>query len=148
MNNENVCREIEELISGYLDGELTQQDSQKVASHLQKCKDCQKLYQELNDIQVTIGSTLYSDINDKVIAQVINDLTTKRIEGLSWILILIGLISILTFGAYQFWFDTNISWPVRLMVSLLCGGGFGLFISVLRQKLFTRKNDKYRNVKL
>ena len=148
MNNVNVCIKIEELISGYLDGELTQQESQKVSNHLEQCKACQKAYQELNDLQVTISTISYPDIEDKKIDKIMNDLTTKRIEGLSWFLIVTGLIMILTFGIYQFWFDRSISWPVRLIVSLLCGGGFGLFISVLRQKLFTRKKDKYRNVKL
>ena len=32
---------VDELLSGYIDGELTQQDSQRVALHCETCAECQ-----------------------------------------------------------------------------------------------------------
>ena len=35
-----LCSSIEAKLSGYLDGELTQQESQRVHNHLQQCEQC------------------------------------------------------------------------------------------------------------
>ena len=56
--------------------------------------------------------------------------------------------TLIGFAIYAFWIDTSMPWYHKLAMSLIWGGGIGLFISVLRQRLIARKNDKYRRVKL
>jgi len=148
MSKLNDCSHIEVLISGYLDGELTQQESQKVAVHLAQCKVCQSSYQELKKLQTAIGKTPYAQMEAEQLNAILSDLTANRVERASWILITIGLVILLVFAIYHFWFDTSMAWYSKLAISLLWGGGIGLFVSVLRQRWISKKNDKYRKVEL
>lgn len=148
MSKLNDCSHIEVLISGYLDGELTQQESQKVAVHLAQCKTCQSSYQEIRGLQNAIGKTSYPQMEQDKLNAILNDLTANRAEVASWVLITIGLVILLVFAIYHFWLDASMAWYIKLSVSLLWGGGIGLFISVLRQRWISKKNDKYRKVEL
>ncbi len=148
MSKSNTCTHIEELISGYLDDELTQQEAQKVAIHLEQCQQCQQMYQQLQSLGHAVSNTSVIDIEPKKLDELVNDLTAKRIADISWFLIITGVVMAVVFAIYQFWLDTSMPWYSKLMVSLLWGGGIGLFISVLRQRLITRKTDKYNKVKL
>ena len=49
-----VDQHVGELLSGFVDGELTQQDNQFVNVHIQSCDNCQKTYSELLEMQTGI----------------------------------------------------------------------------------------------
>ena len=148
MNKSNHCQHIEILISGYLDDELTQQDSQKVAVHLAQCQACQNTYQELKALQDAVGKTSYAEMEQDKLHSLVNDLTSRRIEGLAWFSISAALVILVVFTSYHFWLDSSTPLYIKLAVSLLWGGGIGLFVSVLRQRWISKKDDKYRKVKL
>ena len=148
MNNTNDCQHIEVLISGYLDGELTQQESQKVALHLTQCEECLATYQGLKDLQQAIGKISCQEIEHDKLDAIVNDLTSRRIEGLAWFSIIAGLVVLIVFSLSSFWFDAGVAWYIKLAISFLWGGGIGLFVSVLRQRWISKKSDKYKKVKL
>lgn len=49
---EKSCKDIEEMLVDYADGQLSQSDSNKVAQHLAKCEECRKL---LDALQKSLG---------------------------------------------------------------------------------------------
>ncbi|MHC4583050.1 MAG: anti-sigma factor family protein [Planctomycetota bacterium] len=51
---EKLCEKIEEMLVDYADGQLTSGESNKVAEHLEKCKNCQKI---LNALQKSLELT-------------------------------------------------------------------------------------------
>jgi len=72
----------------------------------------------------------------------------NRLERrLAWILVSIGAMIVLFYGGYQavesILADHRQPWVVRIALLALLAGGVILFVSVLREKLFTRKTDKY-----
>ena len=44
---EKTCEEIKEILVDYADGQLSQSESNKVAEHLGKCKNCQRMLDAL-----------------------------------------------------------------------------------------------------
>ncbi|RME02407.1 MAG: zf-HC2 domain-containing protein [Planctomycetota bacterium] len=44
-----ACSHIQELVSGYMDGELTAPQTRLVERHLHSCQSCQEAYQELRE---------------------------------------------------------------------------------------------------
>jgi predicted anti-sigma-YlaC factor YlaD len=44
---EKSCKEIEQMLVDYADGQLSQGDSSKVAEHLTQCENCRQLYSGL-----------------------------------------------------------------------------------------------------
>ena len=43
----SACQSVQDLLSAYLDGELTSEEQTFVSTHLQSCEDCQAEYQQL-----------------------------------------------------------------------------------------------------
>ena len=148
MNKTDSCQHTEELLTGYLDGELTQQESQRVAVHIEQCEACRTTWQQLQQLQQAVKQTRYPNLEQEVLETVMNDLTSKRLQGVAWFALSAGLAMIVVFAIYAFWIDPAVPWYHKLAMSLIWGGGIGLFVSVLRQRLIARKSDKYRRVKL
>ena len=46
-----------EQLSGYLDGELTQQERQRVDLHLADCQDCAGMLRDLEDLRERMGQS-------------------------------------------------------------------------------------------
>jgi len=148
MSKSDSCQHVEELLTGYLDAELTQQESQRVAVHIGECPNCRQTYQQLQQLQDAVQKTHYPNMEQEALEKVMNDMTSKSIQGVAWFALSAGLAMIIAMAVYAFWVDTGMSWYEKLAMSLIWGGGIGLFISVLRQRLISRKTDKYRRVKL
>ncbi len=135
------------LVSGYLDGELTQGDAQRVRLHLDECDDCQRIADDLLQLQ---GTTMASKFQMPIDVQwdETPQTTTSRLFhkssigfGLTWLL---GIV------AYVVWQVATDRESVRLegvlVLSLYLGFGLVL-LSVLFDRLHTRKTDPYRKVK-
>ena len=148
MNKTDPCQHTEELLTGYLDGELTQQESQRVAVHIEQCEDCRKTLRQLQQLQQAVQETQYPNLEQEKLETMMNDLTSKSLQGIAWFALSAGLAMIIAFAVYAFWIDTGMPWYHKLAMSLIWGGGIGLFVSVLRQRLIALKTDKYRRVKL
>ena len=50
------CRQIDEMLSGYLDGELTQGDRQRVQLHLESCAKCRTAFDEMAELRVRMST--------------------------------------------------------------------------------------------
>lgn len=75
----------------------------------------------------------------------------NRLErGLSWILVSVGAIIVLSYSAYhalqEFIADSSMPLVVKWGVAALVLGGIMLLVSVLREKLLLRKHDRYKEV--
>ena len=56
----NCDRKFDEaLLTGYLDGALTQADDQRVRIHLEECADCRRLSDELRELRETTMTTRF-----------------------------------------------------------------------------------------
>jgi hypothetical protein len=136
------------LISGYLDGELTQQQRQRVDVHLAGCADCTDRLAELSVLRERVAGARLSRVGGDAWREHMNDMTVKVSRGIGWLLFLGGLLLIAGFGIYQFVIDTSMELLFKLMVSAVYLGLGALFVSVLRQRLVERKTDKYKDVEI
>ena len=148
MKNTSTCEHVGEQLSGFLDGELSQQNSQLISVHLSQCESCSKTYEQLKQIQGAVGETFYPNMEQQKMNAVLQDLTSKRMFDFAWFAIVSGVLICIVFGVYHFWLDPSISLFEKLAISLIWGGGIGLFLTVLRQRLIISKTDKYNKVDL
>ena len=59
------CQETELLISGYLDGELTQSDRQRVDLILEDCRQCNETHQEMKKFREGVGDIPFDKLTKK-----------------------------------------------------------------------------------
>ncbi|NVJ51565.1 MAG: zf-HC2 domain-containing protein [Gammaproteobacteria bacterium] len=142
------CEQVETLISGYIDDELTQQQSQQVFIHIESCAKCQALYQELKQIQSGLAAMEQATMKDSEIQQLMSDKWATTSGALGWLL-LIGSVSLIVgFIVVQFFANDQLSLAMKLFISAPIAGVLFLLLSVLRQRLIARKNDRYKGVDL
>lgn len=136
------------LISGYLDGELTQQQRQRVDVHLAGCAECNDRLAELAALRKRVSGARLGLVGEDVWREQMNDMTVKVSRGIGWLLFLGGLLLLAGFAIHEFVIDTSMDLFFKLLVSSVYLGLGALFVSVLRQRLVERKTDKYRDVEI
>jgi predicted anti-sigma-YlaC factor YlaD len=147
-SHSNQCLHIEELLSGYLDDELTQQQSQQVSAHIDTCPHCKQSYEQLASLQQEVNMMKMPEMETDRLDQIMNEPVAKATQSLGWVVLLIGIAIALVFALTSFYVDSSISMTQKLIISLIGGGLLGVFLSVVRQQWLARKTDKFKGVKL
>lgn len=148
MSKKNYCDEINSLLSGYVDGELTQQDSQRVSLHANECPKCSQAIEGLIQLKSLVkGADMKTPEHEKI-DEIMREPQAQLMQILGWFTLIIGVSIMLAFGITHFFLSPEISMVEKTVASLIWGGLVGLFLSVLRQQLIARKTDKYKGVKL
>jgi hypothetical protein len=148
MKDTRLCEHVGEQLSGFLDGELSQQEAQRISVHLSQCASCSQTYEQLKQIQGAVSETFYPNMEQQKMHAVLQDLTSRRMFDFAWFAIVSGVLISIVFGVYHFFLDSSIPLYGKIVMSLIWGGGIGLFLTVLRQRLIISKTDKYNKVDL
>lgn len=143
--------EIKTLIPAYLEGELDEKDRKLVEAHLAGCAECQQECEELGQLEEVLNKMAFKqpakDIWDVYWASVYNRLERR----IGWIFLSIGLIVLVFMGAYPTIADfiADPERPLVLKVGLLVfmAGGVIVFVSILREQLFFRKRERYKDIR-
>lgn len=135
----------EELLSGYLDGELTQAEEQRVRLHLEDHPEARAQLEEMRQMREATLSTTFRVPEDRQWDERPQGPASLLARGAGWVLVLAWAVAMVAFGLWQLG-----SGPRSFLVTLLaCGavGGFGLlFLSVLLDRVRAARTDRYRRV--
>ncbi len=142
------CQQIDELLSGYIDGELTQGSRQRVELHIGACGKCRQAYEELVRLQQNVGEMSFDQLSESEWSTIMNDLTVRSSRGTGWLLFIVGLVVVIVYGSYQFAVDDTVPALIRSSIAAIVFGIALLFVSVFRQRLIASKTDRYRDVEI
>lgn len=135
----------EALLSGYLDGELTQSEEQRVRIYLEDHPEARALFEEMRTMRETARETRFEVPDDLQWDERPRGPGSALSRGLGWLLVVIWLVGLSAFGLWQF-----ITSPENLLEKLLVVGGVAgfvlLFVSILLDRLKDSKTDRYRRV--
>lgn len=150
MINQNQIenRHVGEQLSGFIDGELTQQERQFVTLHCEVCADCRENLDRLRELRNRIGTAGLSEVGEDKWRESIDDSTVQLTRGIGWLSFIVGLLIVVGIALVGFLFSDDISVGMKLLMFAVYGGLAALFFSVLRQRLIERKTDKYKDVEI
>ena len=147
-DTEHTARHVGEQLSGYLDGELTQQNRQRVELHLAACAECSAMLTELDALRERMGRSNLSSRFEDQWRENMEDSGVQLSKGLGWLLAIGAGLIILGAIIVAFFSDSGISVTWKVIISAFYLGIAALFVSVLRQRLIERKTDKYKDVEI
>ncbi|MCP3998274.1 MAG: hypothetical protein GY722_24910 [bacterium] len=136
----------EALLSGYLDGELTQGDEQRVRLHLEECLECRSVTDELRKLREATMNTEFRIPEDTQWDETPRGAVSRLLHNFGWLVAGLWLAGV---AAYVVWQIATESESIRFegMLSFGLLLAFALIIlSALVDRLRTRKNDPYRKV--
>ena len=145
---QNNTDHVGELMSGYIDGELTQQDRQRVEVHCGACAQCRTTLEELKALRQAVGNARLSELGEDQWREQMADTTVKITRGIGWLMFIGGILVCSGIGLFAFFIESSLSLREKLLVAAIYGGLAVLFVSVLRQRLIERKSDKYKDVEI
>lgn len=136
------------LLSGFVDGELTQQQRQFVSLHCNNCETCREELARLQEVRERVGNATLSEVGEDKWRETMDDSTVQITRGIGWLIFIIGMLAIAGAGLMAFIFTNDMSIGMKLIFVGIYGGLALLLISVLRQRLIERKTDKYKDVEI
>ncbi len=133
------------LLSGWLDGALTQADEQRVRIHLEDCTECRAQVERMRQLREVTMSTEFRVPPDDQWSERPRTAGSRLSLGTGWIIVVVWALALAGYAAWELW--TSDEAPIEKL--LVFGGwtGFGLlFIGVLLDRLKAMKTDRYREV--
>jgi len=147
-NTPTIDEHVGALVSGYIDGELTQQQRQRVEIHCDRCAACRQELDKLKQLRDEVGRSRLSEYGEDKWRESMHDTTTKLSRGIGWLLLIGGALAVGGIILHGFITDPTLELHMKVIFGAIYGGLAVLFISVLRQRLIERKTDKYKDVEI
>lgn len=139
---------LEQLLSGYLDDELTQQQRQRVELLLESSPEHRTRLEELAGLREGIAGLKGPEPTAEQWSRMMSGLTRKTSRGLGWLFGIVGAVILAGFAAWQFSVDETVPALIKIGVLAVVLGVWFLFVSVLLDRLEARKTDRYKDVEL
>ncbi len=144
----HMDQHVGELLSGFVDGELTQQQRQRVMLHCECCDECQQILSELRALRERIGKACLSEVGEDQWRETMKNPSIQFCRLVACLLLISGLLVAAGIGLIAFLASDGMSVGAKLIVFAIYGGLALLLFSVLRQRLIERKTDKYKDVEI
>jgi len=146
------CDGMKILLSGLIDGELDAGQKKSAESHIVFCGGCREEYARLLKLKEVTDDMKYFDLPDKLWAGYWQGIYRRIERGIGWFLLSLGAAVIIAFGAWRFLndfiLDPRISVFLKIGVGALLSGLIILLVSIIRERLFIRKHDRYDEVEI
>jgi predicted anti-sigma-YlaC factor YlaD len=144
------CDEARLKLMEFLDGELAPAEVPRLEDHLAVCVDCrheEKLYRRLEEVTAEMANEEYPNVDIEVAWETIY----RRMErGIGWLIMSVGLIILLGYGAWQmlneFLLDPEVPVLVRFGTGAAVAGAIVLLISIGREVTTKSRSERYREV--
>lgn len=138
------------LMMAALDGEISRQEQEELEGLLSGDADLSEEWERLRRIKEATGMIGLAKPPEEVWGRYWESVYNKVERGIAWILGSVGAILLLSWGAWKgvmaLAADPDIPSVVKFGLLSLVIGAVVLFVSVAREKLFTRARDPYREV--
>ena len=139
-------KEIEVLLSGYLDGELTQQERQKVGVYLERDERYREILAELERVKTETERLHYEEPTSGDWKTIEKNLVQDVSRGLGWMILSIWAVAVTSYGLWELAAAPDEPLTSKLLVFGFFLGVALLFCSVLTQRIRESRTDKYKGV--
>ena len=138
------------LMMAALDGEISGEDRRELEQMLERDAELQEEWQRMTRLKEVTSSMSFREPPEEVWEEYWTSIYNRIERGIAWLLASIGAIVLLGYGAWR-WVeailgDQDLPVYVKLAIFGVALGLVILAVSMIREKLFTRKRDPYKEV--
>ena len=146
-----TCREYKDLMMGYLDNELDGVQVRILQEHLQSCAQCSAELEEFRELKEITDEVSLMEPEDRMWDQYWSGIYNRMERGIGWILLSIGAILLIIFGGFkmieEIINDPTIGFMLKAGLLIFIAAVAVLFVSVLRERIYLRKKNRYKDVR-
>ncbi len=138
----------DQLLTGYLDNELTQQDRQRVEQRMVNEPTYRKQFEDLTSLQTDIAGLDFQPNKTTQWSELAPDATSRTTRSLGWLSYIISTLFLVGYGLYEFIIaETENALVKTAVLGIFLGLGL-LLVSVIKQRLVESKTDRYKDVQI
>ena len=138
------------LMMAALDNELSSVEQAELERLLSSDKDLNREWDRLRAVKEVTKTMTFREPPEEVWDTYWVSVYNRAERSLGWLLISVGLIGVMAWAGWQ-WVDALLTeaeipiWVKLAIFATVLGGGI-VFLSVVRERWFTRKHDPYKEV--
>jgi len=138
------------LLMKAVDDELNLDEQTEFDKLVSKDDDCRNEWQQMKKLKEVTKSMNFRALPQEAWDNYWVNVYNRLERGLAWILFSIGAIILLTYSGFKaveaIIADPQLAGILKAAILMVIGGSVILLVSVVREKLFTRKSDPYKEV--
>jgi len=146
-----TCDDYRELLMGCLDDELTADQRKTLESHLAGCAQCRAEFDDFRKLKAITDDVSLLEPEDKLWEQYWGSLYNRLERGLGWILFGMSAILLLIYGGFkmieEIIKDPALGLGLKIGLLALIVGLAILLVSLVRERLYFRSRDRYKDVR-
>jgi hypothetical protein len=139
--------EVQQLMMKIVDGVASPEEKLAIAEAIKGNEKREAELRAFKKIKEVTENMQFKELPDSYWSGYWKDVYRSTERALAWILMSIGLIVILGFAAFmalsRFYSDPDVSVALKIGVSLAILGGIIMIVSIVRERLFARKHERY-----
>ncbi len=146
-----TCHDYKDLMMGYLDNELSNEQKRQFEEHLTGCSECKAELKEFRKLKAITDEVTLVEPEDKIWQDYWSGVYNRIERSVGWIVFSVAAILLTIYGGFklieEMIKDPNIETMLKVGLLALIAGLAILLVSVLRERLHFWQKDRYRNVR-
>ena len=146
-----TCLDYKVLMMGYLDNELDAEQKRSFEQHLVSCEVCKAELAEFKRLKQITDEVTLNKPEEQMWEQYWSGVYNRIERGVGWILFSLAGILLLIYGGFraieEIIKDPSVNFVLKTALLVLIVGVAILLVSVLREKLYFRKKERYKDVR-
>jgi predicted anti-sigma-YlaC factor YlaD len=146
-----TCHDWKDMMMGYLDNELDDEQRRRFEEHLKGCLECAGELKEFQKLKEITDEVTLVEPEDKIWQQYWSSVYNRIERGLGWILLSVAGIVLIIYGGFraieEIIKNPDVELVLKVGLLVLLAGLAILFVSVLRERIFFWTSDRYKNVR-
>ena len=146
-----TCQEYKDLMMAYMDNEIDDDQRRAFEEHVAHCPQCAKEMEEFTKLKRLTDNVTLVEPEDRMWEQYWQSVYNCIERGLGWVLFSVAAIALLVYGGFQviekLIRDETVGLLLKVGLLTLLVGLAILFVSILRERVYFWRRDRYKNVR-
>ena len=146
-----TCGDHKDLMMGYLDNELSDEQRRGFEEHLSGCSECASELEEFKKLKAITDEVTLAEPEDRMWQDYWGGIYNRIERGAGWIMFSVAAILLIIYGGFRaiesIYLDPEVVKILKVGLLALIVGLAILFVSVLRERIYFWKKDRYKDVK-
>ena len=146
-----ACDDYKELLMGYLDNELTDEQRNRFEEHLAGCPECADELEQFRKLKAITDEVTLVEPEDRIWEQYWSNVYNRIERGTGWIAFSVAAILLVIYCGFKLIEEVIADPAVGMMLKAglltLIAGTAILFVSAARERLYFWRKDRYKDVR-
>ena len=146
-----TCHDYKDLMMGYLDNELSDEQKRQFEEHLSGCSECTDELEEFRKLKAITDEVTLVEPEDRIWQDYWDGIYNRIERSVGWIVFSVAAILLTIYGGFklieELIKDATIGMLLKAGLLALIVGLAILFVSVLRERLHFWQKDRYKDVR-